>query len=382
MALPPGVQVVSRIPAPGGGEWVLGSDGGVFAVGGANFYGAYTTLPDQARQGDRGGWARIDPTVEGGYMLTSARGETYHFNPPPIQRPEAPTAPTAPVPQAPPTGPAQGEDISGSKILENALAQYGLQDLGKELLDYYRGPAGGSIEATYIRMRETDQYKKRFSGMEARRAAGYAPISEEAYIAWEGAAKSLFNHYSLPPEFYDTPEELASFIAGDVSPTELKTRIEDGYVAAFNAPPEVRNALQEMYGVDAPSLAAFFLDPQAGEKVIQKKWTAAQIGGQATKSGFGALTKEEAEALSVGGMSVQEAQQRFGILGEQSELFGMIPGEVAGGVTREEQLAAAGGDIAAQKKIERRGQERTAAFQGGGGFAGGQTGLTGLGEAQ
>lgn len=378
MALPPGVQVVGRVPAPGGGEWVLGSDGGVFAEGGAAFYGSYPGL--QGQDPNRR-FSRIDPTTDGGYMLTSTSGETYHFNPPPVKRPEAPTAPTN-VPQAPTAPQADPISMSGQQILQEALSKYGLQDLGKELLDYYRGEAGGSIEATYIRMRETEQYKKRFSGMEARRAAGYAPVSEEQYIAWEGAAKSLFNHYSLPAEFYDTPEELATFIAGDVSPTELKSRIEDGYMAAFSAPPELRNSLQEMYGVDSAHLAAFFLDPQAGEKVIQKKWTAAQIGGQATKAGYGALTRAEAEQLESSGLTGQDAQQRFGLLGQQKELFGMIPGEANGEVTREEQLAAAAGDVAAQEKLKRQAQKRTAQFQGGGTFAGGQQGLSGLGPSQ
>ncbi len=49
---PPGSSVVAAAPAPGGGTWLLGADGGIYAVGGAPFLGAAT--------GARPGVAAVD----------------------------------------------------------------------------------------------------------------------------------------------------------------------------------------------------------------------------------------------------------------------------------------------------------------------------------
>lgn len=381
MALPPGVTEVNRIAAPNGGYWILGSDGGVFTEGGASFYGSYPGLDPGSRQGDRMGWARIEPTPEGGYTLVSGRGERYSFNPPAAAAPPAPPAPPTPTVQADPNGPQQGDNaVSGRAIVQDTLRRYGLDpNLGTKLLDDYNTGGG---EYMMLQLRQTDQYQKRFSGLEARRKAGYAPIDEEQYLAWEGQAKSLFDHYGLPKDFYDQPEELAQFISGDVSVPELKDRIENGYMAALSADPSVKQALQQQYGIDDAHLVSFFLDPTKGEELIKKRWTAAQIGGSALETNFGALSQSEAERLAGQGMTGEQARQGFGVLEQQRQLFGALPGESEeGSVSREEQLGAISGDVSAQEKIKRRGQQRQAGFQGGGTFAGGQGGLSGLGEA-
>lgn len=378
--LPPGVVEVDRTPAANGGWWVLGNDGGVFAVGGASFYGSYPGLAPDARQGDRMGWERIEPTEEGGYALVSGKGERYLFNPPPSQKPVSPVS-TEPAIQADPAGPTQGTDaVSGTAIVEDVLKRYGLDpQLGKEMLNHYNT---GGDDYMMIQLRNTDQYKKRFSGMEARRAAGYNPINEAQYIEWEGQTKALFDHYGLPKDFYDQPEELAQFIAGDVSVPELKDRVEKGYAVALSADPQVKQALQQMYGVDDASLVTFFLDPTKGEEIIQKRWTAAQIGGAAIEANFGSLSTQEAEKLATKGMSAQQAGEGFGILEQQKELFGATPGEsVEGTITRDEQLGAISGDVSAAEKIKRKGKQRASVFEGGGQYAGGQSGISGLGEA-
>lgn len=294
---------------------------------------------------------------------------------------KAPTVDTSGSVQAPAdtaagqTAAAQAADqASGSAILQKALDDYGLGSLGRDLLNYFRGEGHGSLDATMLQLRASPEYKARFPAMKARQQAGLSPLSESEYVAWESGAKAQMQKYGLPADFYSTPDELAKFITGDVSVAEVTSRIEKGYNDAMAAPAETRNALQSMYGVDAGHMAAFFLDPTVGQDVINRKFVASQIGGEAAISGFGgALTAAEAEKLGAGGLTDQGAKQAFGVLGQQ--------GQLTTDLTREEQLAAVGGDVAAQSKIKAKATEKEAAFQGGGGFSQGQGGVSGLGTS-
>lgn len=84
VGLPPGVKEVQRIAAPGGGFYVLGSDGGVFAISDdagktPQFYGSYHMLAPEQRQGQRS-FTGIELNPTGGYSLTSDKGERYDFD--------------------------------------------------------------------------------------------------------------------------------------------------------------------------------------------------------------------------------------------------------------------------------------------------------------
>lgn len=84
--LPAGVHEVQRVAAPGGGYYVLGSDGGVFAIPDAGgktpaFYGSVPgmqgdTLAGQHQFAD--GALSLNPT--GGYSLTDTAGRNYGFD--------------------------------------------------------------------------------------------------------------------------------------------------------------------------------------------------------------------------------------------------------------------------------------------------------------
>lgn len=82
--VPAGVNITKRVTAPGGGEWLLGDDGGVFAIGGAPYLGSYMGLDAKDRQGERN-IVDIVATPQGGYRLVSddqgPDGPGYVFNP-------------------------------------------------------------------------------------------------------------------------------------------------------------------------------------------------------------------------------------------------------------------------------------------------------------
>jgi hypothetical protein len=73
--------VVQAIPGPAGGDLFLGADGGVFATGGAKFFGSYPGLPASQRTGPRRSFVSIYSTEGGGYTEVDSKGELYHFGP-------------------------------------------------------------------------------------------------------------------------------------------------------------------------------------------------------------------------------------------------------------------------------------------------------------
>ena len=77
--LPPGVVGVAEIPAPGGGKWILGADGGVFAVDGAPYLGSYQGLDAGTKNDPNRTFTGIE-AAGNGYALTSGTGERYQFD--------------------------------------------------------------------------------------------------------------------------------------------------------------------------------------------------------------------------------------------------------------------------------------------------------------
>jgi hypothetical protein len=76
--LPAGVHEVQRVAAPGGGTYVVGSDGAVYALGGAAYYGGGNNIKGDTLAGQHQFGAdalRLNPT--GGYTLTDTAGRSY-----------------------------------------------------------------------------------------------------------------------------------------------------------------------------------------------------------------------------------------------------------------------------------------------------------------
>lgn len=80
--IPAGANVQSVVPAPGGGYLAVGADGGVFALGGAQFHGNYFDVPAQHRNDPNRRFTGIEAKPGGGYAIVSSTGEKYDFGPP------------------------------------------------------------------------------------------------------------------------------------------------------------------------------------------------------------------------------------------------------------------------------------------------------------
>ncbi len=270
--------------------------------------------------------------------------------------------------------------LSAKALITSTLSEYGLSNLADRAWNLYL--SGEPIEQVMLDIRQSPEYKARFPGMDTLSKKGRA-ISESEYIALEKQYVSLFRQAGLPEGFYDQADDFAAFIGNEVSPQEMSGRLDLARRAAYETPPEVRGELSRLYNVGIGDVMAMMLDPTKALPLIQQQFAAAEAGAASALSGFGALTRQEAERLATTGRTFTQYEQGFDTLARSQELFQPIIGETNGDtITRDEQLGAAfTGNTAARRRIERRAQERVAAFQGGGGFAATNQGVTGLGSA-
>jgi hypothetical protein len=245
--------------------------------------------------------------------------------------------------------------------------------------------AGKSEAQIMIDLEGTDAFKQRFPAigtLRARASTGenvHVPTPGE-YIQAETTYTSLMRTAGLPPGFYDSQADFTNLISNQVSPQELQSRIQEGYSQMVNAPADVKQQLNDYYGVTPGQLAAYFLDPKVGVDVIRKQVAAANIGAAATRSGYGGVTSGEAEGLF--GVSAGQAETGFGTLAREKELFGALPGEQSQGVSRADQLATISAPTGqAAQTLDEIARRRKAQFGGGGDFTAGAGGVSGLGTA-
>ena len=268
---------------------------------------------------------------------------------------------------------------SAMDLMRRRLDAYGLGNLAQFVWNLITQENITSEFALVERIRETDQYKQRFPAMQIRRNRNLNAISEQDYINLENSYRETMKIAGMPVNLFDTPEDFTSLIAGDVSPSELKMRVNQGYAAVAQSDPQVIREMKRLYGVDDSMLAAYFLDPERTTPMLLRQAQAAQIAGEATLQAEMGITAATAEQLAVAGVTQETARQGFQTIAATEELFVPLPGTTEQAIAQEEQIAGVFGTSgAAQQRIRQRSRERQAAFQAGGQFAGQGTTVTGL----
>lgn len=262
--------------------------------------------------------------------------------------------------------------------IRNLLDSYGLpESLADWAWDQIIG--GVSAEQIALDLQDRPEFQARFPAIAERRAKGLPAISPAEYVAYERTAAQIMRAAGLPPGFYDDPTDFAGFIARDVSIAELNDRVNEGYQRVVNAPPEVRDAFSEFFGVQGDgALAAFMLDPDRAAPTLKRMVTQADIAGRARDAGGLNVSLERAGELADIGITGLQAQQAAANVAERAALFAETVGDREDLTGEREGLdyALGVGDASA---VDRRQRSRVAAFRGGGGAAAGQAGVAGLG---
>jgi hypothetical protein len=271
---------------------------------------------------------------------------------------------------AAPMQPMFSPNPDARNTIKAVLSTYGLESLADVLWNNYTSGLVdiNNEQALVYSIRDTDQYKTRFSANAARMKKGLAELSPGEYIGLEDFYRQTMQSNGLPPGFYDQTDDFSKLIEGDVSPSELQDRIQQGYAVVAQSDPEVKRQMQTLYGVTEGQLAAYFIDPERTAPLLKQQARAAQIAARSLEQGGIQLTGSYAENLAARGITEQQARAGFAEVGALGELRQTFAGETA---LSGEQLAGAafGIDVAAQQELERKRRLRTGEFAGGGSFA-------------
>ena len=269
---------------------------------------------------------------------------------------------------------AQQRSDAFSRI-RSLLTRFGLSDLEGAVQNIITSGAVDLNDANAIifAIRGEPAYKRRFKANEARVKAGLPELDPATYVGLEQTYRDVLTANGLPQDFYDSPDDFNAWIEGEVSPSELQSRIREGYAKVRDADPTVKAQMQRLYGVSDNELAAYFLDPKRAKPLFdaaaaRRQAEAAQIAARGVELAGIQLTAESAEDLARRGITPEEAQQQFTRRAQLAGLYQPLAGETA--LTPEQELGAAFGyDIAAQQELERRRAQRLGEFQAGGQFA-------------
>jgi LysM repeat protein len=276
----------------------------------------------------------------------------------------------------------QLDRVSARTIIDSILDSIGLGDLAETVMGIITRPEQLTEAFIMGTIRPTDQYKARFVGNEARRAAGLNVLREDVYLNLEDQMRTVMRNAGLPIGFHDTTQDLARFIAGDVSPGELGNRINQGYRAISEADQTTIDTMRRFYGVSDGQLAAFFLDPDVAEPMLMQQVATVQIGAAAARSGFeNVIERTAAERLRQAGVTGDQAGEVFGFLGAGRELLSPLEAGETELDVADTALGLAGQSPEALQRLRTQQRRRQARFEGGGALATTGAGVTGLREA-
>lgn len=177
-----------------------------------------------------------------------------------------------------------GADRDAFLALNTLFTSYGLGTLAPKIFSYIQN--GYSADTISILLQDTPEFKQRFAGNEARKKAGIAVLTPGDYLATEASYRQIMASAGLPPSFYDSPSDFANWIGGDVSPTEIKGRVDLATAATTAADPFLKQQMAAFYGVDDSHLTAYFLDQTKALPLLQKQEAAAQFGAEAARRGL------------------------------------------------------------------------------------------------
>lgn len=263
------------------------------------------------------------------------------------------------------------EGESAYNILYKKFSEFGLGSLVEDIQRYIQD--GLSESELTLRLRETPAYQKRFAANKQRIAKGLSALSEAEYIGMEDQYQNVMRQYGLPQSYWSkdpmgTQAGFEQLLANDVSNTELEDRLMVAQDRVLKANPEVAQALRQFYpDITNGDILAYTLDPKNAIKDIQRKVTAAEIGGAALAQGL-TTGLARAEQLAGAGVTKAAAQQGFetvaGIAPRGGQLAAIYNQDPYTQQTAETEVFGLAGSAEAKKKREKLTALETASFSG------------------
>lgn len=263
----------------------------------------------------------------------------------------------------------QGGNRDAFLALKSMFGQFGLDTLAGKIYDFVK--QGYGADTISLLLQDTSEYKKRFAGNEARVKAGLPVLNPADYLATESAYRQILSSAGLPKGFYDNPADFTRWISDDVSPTEIKSRVDLATAATSQANSEYKNALFSMYGINEGDLTAYFLDRKRAEPILKKQAAAGAIGAAALRRGFG-TNLLDMEGYATLGITADQAEQAYSQIADGFESMLGIAGRYGSSWSQREAEqevftpgASQGGSEAASAKGKRLKSQERALFAGG-----------------
>lgn len=271
--------------------------------------------------------------------------------------------------------------ISAYDRARQQYAEWGLSSLTDTLLQLSQ--QGLDDDTFLLKLRATPEYKIRFAGNEARRAAGLRVLSEAEYLNKEEALRAQLSdpEWGLPSSFFDSPDDYAKMIGADLGAAEIQSRLQgvktiltDGNMTG------VLDYAKTHYDLGTGDLIAMWLDPDRAAPLLARMSKASALGAAAARTGYGDITSSFAERLDALGVSTDQAVSGFAEAASLDLLTKDVGGDT--GVAKDDVTKAIfEQDAGARARVERVQNARRARFTGGGGFAESKEGIAGLGSA-
>lgn len=261
----------------------------------------------------------------------------------------APAKPT-PTPVTPdPYGALDGADRDAAVALATLFKSYGIGDLSKEIVAMIQ--KGFSSDTIALLLQDTKAYKQRFTANEARIKAGLPALSPAEYISTEQAYRQVMSAAGLPIGFYDSRDDFRKFLESDVSPTEVKSRVDAVSEAIFKAPKATKDIFSQWYSTG--DMIAYALDPKVASPLIEQRIRSAEAAAVAQQQGL-ALSRMSAERLGITNATLNEIEQGFGFIAQEKGTTDKLSAMYGGALTQDD-LVAEVFDNNASAALKRRG---------------------------
>ena len=205
------------------------------------------------------------------------------------------------------------EREAAKAFLTGVLREYNMEGLADQVDELVR-TWGRNTAVIAEKLKQTEQYKTRFKGLLGLQQRGITDIRNEAeYLNLETQYRQVFREAGLRDYLgtsgtqteYDAIASLVSDFS--LSVNEVRDRVTDAQRVVAETPQEVRDSLQQFYGIDPALLTQYVLDPENTTTQIQRRANAAIVGGYAQRAGltFGAGVSERIGEFVGGGEDIR-----------------------------------------------------------------------------
>lgn len=251
-----------------------------------------------------------------------------------------------------------GANRDAARALINLFESYGLGTLAPKIVEMIQ--KGFSADTVSIELQQTSEYKNRFAANAVRLKKGLPVLSPAEYISAESAYRQLMSSSGLPVGFYDSQKDFQKFLENDVSPTEVKSRIDVATEAVRRAPTETLSYFEKWYSKG--DMIAYALDPAKAAPLVEQRIKAAEAAGIAARQGV-TLSRSTAEGIGATGATFDQIQSGLGFVASESQATKKLS-DIYGGdnVTTDDLVAEAfqSDAKAALKRTKLASQERAA----------------------